>query len=107
MAKYSLYFDLLREKTTHYSVHTYNVDEKEFSIGITGRSKRVFSRRMWERKGARAAIQDGSCEWVTLLACVCADGSHLPPSHIYQSAANAIRLSWAENIKAVEVTSSP
>jgi hypothetical protein len=113
-AKYSLYFDLLQDKITHYSVeprHTYNMDEKGFLIGITGRSKRVFSRKMWERKEVRAAIQDGSREWITLLACVCADGSHLPPSLIYQSDASAIRSSWVEDIKAVEhsvhVTSSP
>lgn len=76
-AKYSLYFDLLQDKITHYSVeprHTYNMDEKGFLIGITGRSKRVFSRKMWGRKEVRAAIQDGSREWITLLACVCADG---------------------------------
>ena len=93
-AKYSLYFDLLRDKITQYNIdprHTYNMDEKGFLIGITGRSKRVFSRRMWEGKEVRAAIQDGSREWITLLACVCADGSHLPPSLIYQSAASAIR----------------
>jgi hypothetical protein len=113
-AKYSLYFDLLGDKITHYGIdprHTYNMDEKGFLIGITGRSKRVFSRKMWERKEVRVAIQDGSREWITVLACVCADGSHLPPSLIYQSAANAIRSSWMEDIEAnehsVHVTSSP
>jgi hypothetical protein len=42
---------------------------------------------------------------------VCADGSALPPSLIYQAAAGAIQSSWVENIKAEEhllhVTSSP
>jgi hypothetical protein len=87
------------------------MDEKGCLIGITGRSKRVFSRKMWERKEVRAAIQDGSREWITLLAYVCADGSRLPTSLIYQSAASAIRSSWVEDIKAVEhsvhVTLSP
>jgi hypothetical protein len=113
-AKYSLYFDLLRDKITHYSIeprHIYNMDEKGFSIEITGRSKRIFSRRMWERKEVRAAIQDGFREWITLLACVCADGSHLPPSLIYQSAASAIQSSWVEDVKvnehSVHITSSP
>jgi hypothetical protein len=49
IAKYSLYFNLLRDKITHYSVeprHTYNIDKKGFLIRITGRSKRVFSRRI-------------------------------------------------------------
>jgi hypothetical protein len=113
-AKYSLYFDLLGDKITHYSIdprHTYNMDEKGFLIGITGRSKRIFSRKMWERKEVRAAIQDGSREWITVLACVCADGSHLPPSLIDQSTASAIRSSWVEEIEANEhsvyVKSSP
>jgi hypothetical protein len=68
-AKYSLYFDLLGDKITHYSIdprHTYNMDEKGFLTGITGRSRRVFSRKMWERKEVRAAIQDGSRECITV-----------------------------------------
>ena len=47
--KYSLYFNLLQQKISQYNVkpcHTYNIDEKGFLISITGRSKRVFSRRM-------------------------------------------------------------
>ncbi|KAF2742948.1 DDE-domain-containing protein [Sporormia fimetaria CBS 119925] len=112
--KYSLYFDLLRHKITEYNIearHTYNMDEKGFLIGIISRSKRVFSRRMWEEKEVRAAIQDGSCEWITLLACVCADGSALPPGLIYQAADNAVQSRWVEAIKpgehSVHVTSSP
>jgi hypothetical protein len=87
------------------------MDEKGFLIGITGRSKRVFSRRMWEKKEVTATLQDGSREWITLLACVCADGSALPPSLIYQAAAGSIQSSWVEDIKAgehlVHVTLSP
>jgi hypothetical protein len=112
--KYSLYFDLLGDKITHYNIdprHTYNIDEKGFLVGITGRSNRVFSRKMWERKEVSAAIQDGSREWITVPACVCADGSHSPPSLIYQSAASTIQSGWVEDIEAkehsVHVISSP
>jgi hypothetical protein len=48
-AKYSLYFDLLGNKITHYGIeprYTYNMDKKGILIGITSRSKRIFSRRM-------------------------------------------------------------
>ncbi|RYN88163.1 hypothetical protein AA0119_g12098 [Alternaria tenuissima] len=64
--KYKLYFELLQHKIAEYNVdaeHTYNMDEKGFMIGITGRSKRVFSRRMWEKKEVRATLQDAS-PWV-------------------------------------------
>ena len=112
--KYALYFKYLHEKMAEYHIqqqHTYNMDEKGFLIGITSRSKRVFSRRMWEKKEIRASLQDGSREWITLLACVCADGSTLPPSLIYQSAAGSIQSSWVIDVKPGEhsahVTSSP
>jgi hypothetical protein len=86
------------------------MDEKSFLIGLIGRSKRIFSRRQWEKKEVRASLQDGSREFLTLLAYCCADGSSLPPSLIYAAAHGAIRSSWVEDIKAgkheVFVTSS-
>jgi len=112
--KYSLYFDYLRSKIDQYRIdprHTYNMDEKGFLIGVINRSKRVFSKRMWERKEVTAALQDGSRAWITLLACVCADGSALPPGLIYEAANKAIQSDWVEDIKAgkhdVFITSSP
>jgi hypothetical protein len=80
----------------------YNMDEKGFLIGILGRSKRIFSRRMWEKKEVTASLQDGSREFLTLLACCCADGSALPPGLIYAAANGAIRSAWVEDIKAGE-----
>jgi hypothetical protein len=75
--KYKAYFRLLHDKLREYEVeaeNVYNMDEKGFLMGITGRSKRVFSRQFWEQKRVSAALQDGSREWITVLACVCADG---------------------------------
>jgi hypothetical protein len=48
-AKYEPYFNLLQQKITQYEVdaeHTYNMDEKGFMIGVTSRTKHVFSKRM-------------------------------------------------------------
>ena len=112
--KYRLYFKLLHQKITEYHLEAqdiYNIDEKGFLIGLIGRSKRIFSRRQWEKKEVRASLQDGSREFLTVLACCCADGSSLPPSLIYAAANGAIRSSWVEDIKAGEhevfVSSSP
>ena len=58
-AKYSLYFDLLHDKMKEYEVEarqTYNMDEKGFMIGVTGRSKRVFDKKLYEQKAVKAAI---------------------------------------------------
>jgi hypothetical protein len=87
-ANYELCLDLLHQKMEQYGIelrHTYNMDEKGFLIGPIGKRKRIFSKVSWDSKEARAPIQDGSREWITVLAAVCADGEALPPSLIYQA----------------------
>jgi hypothetical protein len=112
--KYELYFELLHQNIAGYQLEPrdiFNMDEKGFMIGIAGRSKRVFSKRQWNKKDFRASSQDGSHKFITVLACCCADGSSLPLGLIYASAAGAIRSSWVVDSKAgnheVFVTSTP
>ena len=78
---------MLHSKMQEYGVEAddiYNMDEKGFFVGITNRSKRVFTKTVWALNGSRAAIQDGNREWITLIACVCASGDALPPALIYE-----------------------
>jgi hypothetical protein len=112
--KYSLYFELLGSKLSQYDIeprNIYNMDEKGFLLGVLTRSKRVFSRRLYEEGKIKAHIQDGLREWITLLACICADGSHIEPSLIYQSASGSIQDSWLQafdpNDYRVHFASSP
>ena len=112
--KYSLYFDLLRDKIDRYHIearHIYNMDEKGFMLGVVGRTKRIFSRASYEDRRSRSTIQDGSRDWITLIACVCADGSYLDPSLIYQSKSGSIQDSWLQgfdpDIHQAYVSSSP
>jgi hypothetical protein len=61
--KYKLYFELLRDKISQYNIepaNIYNIDEKGFMLGILTRSKRVFSRALYEAEKMRAYIQDGN-----------------------------------------------
>jgi hypothetical protein len=63
--KYSLYFDLLREKIERYHIearYTYNMDEKGFMLRVVGRSKRIFSKALHEDGERRSIIQDSSQE---------------------------------------------
>ena len=112
--KYELYFKLLQQKITQYRLspeHTYNMDEKGFAIGVLGKSKRVFSRRQYEKREVRQARQDGSREWVSLLATICADGTALPPGIIYASKNSTIQSRWVADIEpgkhSIHVASSP
>jgi hypothetical protein len=102
-SKYHLYFELLHRKITHYHLGArdiYNMDEKDFLIGLIGRSKRIFSKRQREKKEVRASLQNRSRKFLTLLACCCLNGSALPLSLIYAAAKGATQFSWVEEIKA-------
>ena len=88
--------------------HTYNMDEKGFLLGITGRSKRIFDRALYQSRQVQQPIQDGSREWITLIACICADGSTVNPALIYRSTGETLQSSWVEEISShgVFITSS-
>ena len=100
-AKYSKYFELLHQKMTEYNLqpeNTYNMDEKGFMIGVTGRSKRVFDKLLFGQKQFKQSLHDGNREWVTLIAAICADGSRLPPGIIFPAAGRAVRAGWVHSI---------
>jgi hypothetical protein len=79
------FFDRLQHARAEYGVltcNTYNFDEKGFMLGLGHATKRMYSKQAM-RNEARAA-QDGNREMVSVIACICADGSHLPPLAIYK-----------------------
>jgi hypothetical protein len=58
------------------------MDEKGFAIRLTSKTKRVFSKVLYKEKKKTAGMQDGSREWMTILGCICADGSERDPAVI-------------------------
>jgi hypothetical protein len=95
--KYKLYFKLLQQKIIQYGLepeHTYNMDEEGFAIGVLGRSKRISSRRQWDKKEVRQARQEGNRERVSLLATILAVGTALPPGIIFASKNSTMQQSW-------------
>ena len=61
--KYDSYFDNLHQKMKDYEIEqrlTYNMDEKGFMIGVEKKTKRVFSKVVWVKDGAKKPIQDGT-----------------------------------------------
>ncbi|KAF7571238.1 HTH-Tnp-Tc5 domain containing protein [Pyrenophora tritici-repentis] len=69
--KYEHWFQDLARILLKYHVRPgdiYNMDEKGFHLGRGEGTYRVFSRDSWERGGRRQPIQDGSREWLTVIA---------------------------------------
>ena len=99
--KYERCFSFWHSKIEEYQIEPgqmYNMNEKGLLMGNTSRTHRVFNRAMWDRGGLRAAIQDRSREWITILATICADGTALDPSLIYASEARTIQSSWVKDV---------
>jgi hypothetical protein len=81
---------------------SYNMDEKGFLLGRIGKSKRIFSKALWEQGGIKTNMQDGSREWITTVACICGDGTTIPPVLIFASKNSTLQSTWVNDIKATE-----
>jgi hypothetical protein len=57
-------------------------------IGILQASKRYFTASEAKSKRLKGIGQDGSREWVTIIASICQAGDPLPPAIIYSAATN-------------------
>ena len=73
------------------------MDEKGFMIGKLQKTKRIFNLQYYASGKLRGSGEDGNQEWITLLACICADGEHLPPAIIYSATTGNLQTSWLED----------
>jgi hypothetical protein len=72
----------------------YNWDEKGFIIDLAHAVKRIMTTDTLKSGRIMGASQDGSWEFISLLACICADGSKLPPALIYKGESHDLMSSW-------------
>ncbi|EDN04832.1 predicted protein [Histoplasma mississippiense (nom. inval.)] len=90
----------LQEKITKYNIepgNIYNFDEKGFLLGFIHTLKRIVSINALKSGRTIGASQDGSREFITLLASICADGTSLPPALIYQGESRDMQDTWLED----------
>ena len=59
--------------------------------------KRIVSIKQLKSKKMLGASQDGSREFISLLAGICADGTALPPALIYEGKSHDLQDSWLED----------
>jgi len=114
MASFEQYFSIIRKKMEEYHIlpkNTYNMDEKGFLLGRITKAKPVFPKDLKSFEKLLGAGQDGSREWITVVATICADGTTLPPLLIYDSTSGSIQDSWVQDFRSNEdqawFTSSP
>ena len=79
--------------------NTYNMDEKGFLLGKLHKTKRVVNKKAVESGKLLGSGQDGSREWISLLATICMDSTVLPPSIIYQAQTGNLQDTWLEDFK--------
>jgi hypothetical protein len=77
------FFNMLTDVIQEYNImpeNIYNMDEKGIQLGIGARITAMIDR---DQK-AVYSIEDGNRELVTVIKCICADGSAIHPSVIFQ-----------------------
>lgn len=88
------YFTLLTETINKYDINwknIYNMDEKGIQLGIGGKARVLVDR---DQKNVQK-IESGNRDLVTIIECICADGTALHPSFVFEGARRDLR--WAEN----------
>jgi hypothetical protein len=76
------WFDDLEKVVTEYKIkpeNMYNMDESGFSIGEKEAGKCIINAQVRQKFQAKSGRQ----EWVSVVECVCADGSIIPPLVIF------------------------
>ena len=73
------------------------MDEMGFLMEICNTKRRIRSKHALNSKKMLGAAQDGSREFISLIACICADGTALPPALIYAGMSQDLQDTWLEN----------
>ena len=76
----------------------YNFDEKGFLHGLAYAAQRVMTREAFESGRVSHARQDGSREFLSLLAYICADSTAGDPLPIYQGASESLKDTWMDDL---------
>jgi hypothetical protein len=66
-------------------------------IGMLVNGLRIFSKQKYQNSGLKQRLQDGNREWITLIACICADGTSLRPGQFYQAISGDVQDSWLQD----------
>lgn len=72
------------------------MDEKGFILGFIRKMLRIIIRESREQGKLQSSSQDGSREWITIIACICVDMSYLPPAIIYKGKGN-LQNTWLDD----------
>jgi hypothetical protein len=94
--RYSLYFQLLHLKIKEHNIlpkNTYNIDEKGFIIRVIRRSKRVFNKVLFQERRVKQSSHNRNREWITVVAAICANGTHVPPGVIFPAQGDEVQAS--------------
>ena len=97
---YMLTYLQLHDAVERYHItadNTFNWDEKGFLIGHASSTQRIMSLEAYLSGRIQYASEDGSREFVSLLACIGATGTVLPPALIYRGDSGSLQDTWLED----------
>ena len=76
----------------------YNWDDKGFLIGLAQKLKRFMTKKIYDSGKIKGAKQDGSREFISLLASICTDGTKIPQALIYKGKSGDLQNTWLDDL---------
>jgi hypothetical protein len=91
---------LTRAIETYYIIaeDIYNFDDEGFLIGQSAVTKGIITREAYKQARIQCSQQDSNREFISLLACISADGTNPSPALIYQGASNDLQNTWFDDL---------
>jgi hypothetical protein len=77
----------------------YNFDEKGFLMGFGRTMKRIMTQEALKSGRIKKSKQDGSREFISILACISAIGKWIPPLLIYKGELGDLMSTWVDEVK--------
>lgn len=91
--------DKLLKKHHVIDANIWNMDEKGFLLGVLKKSRRIVPVRSYQAGRIRGALQDGSREFITIIAAVNVVGTACPPAIIYASESGNLVEGWLDEFQ--------
>lgn len=70
---------------------------RRVSLSVCCQSRSASSLENYDRGKFKSILQDGNREWITTIACICADGTALTPALVYQAQNSNIQSTWLQD----------
>lgn len=75
------------------------MDEKGWQMGVVNKQMKIVPTGSITKAGGPLARMDGNREWVSIIGCICGDGTALTPAVLFKGASGNVGENWLAGLQ--------